>query len=93
MCSHFTSRWCEKRKLDLAVLVCEQSESTGSLHVDKPITFLNNACHLSYSDSDHIAATSPLISDLWGAAQGKVVRVHMLMWYGVGKNYFELLPS
>lgn len=44
------------------------------------ITFLNNACHLSDSESGSKAGTSPLMSDLWG----KVIPVRTLMWYHMG---------
>lgn len=61
------------------------------------ITFLNNACHLSDSESGSKAGTSPLMSDLWG----KVIPVRTLMWYHMGwrreekkkKNRFEPLLS
>lgn len=46
--------------------LCEQSWSTDSLHGDKPITFLNNACHLSDSEPGFNAGTSRLMSNLWG---------------------------
>ena len=48
------------------------------LHGDKPITSLNNACHLSDSEPGSNAGTSPLMSDLPGVQ--REARSHTLMW-------------